>query len=206
MPWTPTACPSLRPVPSRAETSPVQLMLRIRMLTMAGSKQAGVWGGHPPIPRHSAYALAHSIDKRIQSANRITPFNATQRDWCARWYVLSVGYQSARHGHSHGQAWCALPGDGTSNNACTKGRGAGGEVDVRPERVNRWAKRVFNGNPRIGPLFFFGWQVLRPQKPQNGIKQPRPSVRRPSPTIARPVPSYGNTGATIANRGASDAG
>ena len=82
MPWTPTACPSLRPVPSRAETSPAQLMLRIRRLMMIGTDPAGVWGGNHPMPRHSAYALVYSIDCLIQSANRITPFNATQRVLC----------------------------------------------------------------------------------------------------------------------------
>ena len=166
----------------------------------------GGGGGYPPMPRHRHYALAHSIDKRIQSAKRINPFNATQRDWCGSIQHSATASSTHLHGQSHGLSGYTRRGDGTSNNACPKGRGAGGEVEVRPEGVNRMAVTVFNGNPRIGPLFFFGWQVLRPQKPQKGINRPRPSVRRPSPTIARPVLSYGNTGATIANRGTSDAG
>ena len=193
------------PSPFRAVNSPVLLMQQIRRTAMTGTDQA-MAGVGTPMPRHRHCMPVCSTEEQIQSLPRIIPFNATQRVWCARWYALSVGYQSARHGQSHGLSGYTRRGDGTSNNACPKGRGAGGEVEVRPEGVNRMAVTVFNGNPRIGPLFFFGWQVLRPQKPQKGINRPRPSVRRPSPTIARPVPSYGHTGATIANRGASDAG
>ena len=172
MPWTPTACPSLRPVPSRAETSPVQLMLRIRMLTMTGSKQVGVWVG-TPMPRHSAYALTHSIDKRIQSAKRINPFNATQRDWCGSIQHSATASSTHLHGQSHGLSGYTRRGDGTSNNACPKGRGAGGDVEVRPERVNRWAESLKNEVPKKRPPI---WASLsRPQGLANGLRNtPQP--------------------------------
>ena len=180
MPWMRTAYPSLRPVPSRAETSPAQLMLRIRSQTMVGYDlmAVGGGGGYPPMPRHRHYALAHSIDKRIQSAKRINPFNATQRDWCGSIQHSATASSTHLHGQSHGLSGYTRRGDGTSNNACPKGRGAGGDVEVRPERVNRWAESLLNEVPKKRHPFLASHRSasIRPERHQT--TPPVPSITR----------------------------
>ena len=73
---------------------------------MTGTDPAGVWGGYPPMPRHMHCMRLHRVDESMRMAKQNYIRNRVQRDWCARWYVLSVGYQSARHGLSDAASEC----------------------------------------------------------------------------------------------------
>ena len=87
VPLTRCIATAYHPYPAASSTVPCSkrwVIPAMKVMTMTGYDlmAAGGGGGYPPMPRHSAYALVYSIDCLIQSANRITPFNATQRVLC----------------------------------------------------------------------------------------------------------------------------
>jgi hypothetical protein len=157
---------------------------------------AGVWGTPMPMAWHCM--RLHRVDESMRVSGRISQHIRLQRDWCARWYVLSVGYQSARHGHSHGQAGYALPGADTNAYMCSALWGAGGVDELLTPQAHRMSESLLNEVPKKRPPFLAS--LSRPQGLANEAQEHATTHRRPRAFIVPPALSYGDARPTSTNQ------